>query len=65
VPPPAPNPPPTDFALQDFDQAISALKRLRTKPSTQFAKTIHSADDLEGVEDFIRAVMKARGGAHG
>jgi len=60
VPPPAPNPPPTDFALRDFDQAISALKRLMTKPSTQFARTIHSADDLEGVESFIHAVMKAR-----
>jgi hypothetical protein len=60
VPPTAPNPPPTDFALRDFDQAIGALKRLRTKPSTQFARTIHSADDLEGVESFIHAVMGAR-----
>jgi hypothetical protein len=60
VPPPAPNPPPTDFALRDFDQAISALKLLRTKPSTQFARTIHSANDLESVESFIHAVMKAR-----
>ena len=60
VPPPAPNPPPTDFALRDFDQAISALKRLMTKPSTQFARTIHSADDLEGVESFIHTVMRAR-----
>jgi hypothetical protein len=58
VPPPAPNPPPPDFALRDFDQAISALNRLKTKPSTQFAQTIHSADDLESVEDFIHAVMK-------
>jgi len=60
VPPPAPNPPPTDFALRDFDQAISALNRLKTKPSAQFAQTSHSANDLESVEVFIHAVMKAR-----
>ena len=60
VPPPAPNPPPTDFALQDFDKAIDALKRLMTKPSAQFAQTVHSADDLKHVEDFIHAVMGAR-----
>jgi hypothetical protein len=59
VPPPAPNPPPPDFALRDFDQAISALNRLKTKPPTQFAQTIHSAEDLENVESFIRAVMRA------
>src|SRR5262249_54675599 len=60
VPPPAPIPPPTDFALRDFDEAINALKRLKTKPSAQFAQTIHSADDLEAVESFIHAVMKTR-----
>jgi DUF3102 family protein len=60
VPPPAPIPPPIDFALRDFDEAISALKRLMTKSCTQFAKTIHSAHDLEGVESFVHAVMKAR-----
>jgi len=60
VPPPAPNPPPTDFALRDFDEAISTLNRLKTKPSAQFAKTSHSADDLESVEQFIHAVTKAR-----
>jgi hypothetical protein len=60
VPPPAPNPPPTDFALRDFDQAISTLKRLKTKSCTQFAKTVHSADDLESVETFVHSVMKAR-----
>jgi hypothetical protein len=59
VPPPAPNLAPPDFALRDFDQAISALKRLMTKPSAQFVSTIHSADELEGVESFIRAVAKA------
>jgi len=46
--------------LRDFDQAISTLKRLMTKPSAQFARTAHSADDLEGVEAFVRAVTKAR-----
>jgi hypothetical protein len=56
VPPPAPNQAPPDFALRDFDQAISTLKRLMTKPSAQFASTIHSADDLENVEGFIRVV---------
>jgi len=61
VPPTPPNPPPTDFALRDFDQAISALNRLKTKPSAQFAKTTHSADDLESVEAFIHAVMRANG----
>jgi hypothetical protein len=60
VPPPAPNAEPIDFALLDFDQAIDALKRLSTKSSTQFARTIHSADDLEGVESFVRGVTKAR-----
>jgi hypothetical protein len=59
VPPPAPIPPPPDFALRAFDDAISALKRLMTKPSAQFAKTIHTANDLEGVECFIRTVAKA------
>jgi len=60
VPSPAPNPPPTDFALHDFDQAICALKRLLTKPSTQFAGSTHSANDLEAVENFLHAVTKAK-----
>jgi len=60
VPPPAPNPPPTDFAMRDFDEAISTLKQLQTRQSTQFARTIHSADDLEKVESFIRVVKEAR-----
>ena len=59
LPPPEP-PPPPDFALQDFDRAIGTLKRLMTKLSAQFARTIHSADDLEKVENFLRAVMKAK-----
>ncbi len=60
VPPPAPIPPPPDFALRDFDAAIRTLKRLMTKLPVQFASTSHSADDLEQVEGFIRAVTKAR-----
>jgi hypothetical protein len=60
VPPPAPIPPPTNFALFDFDDAVSALKPLMTKLPTQFARTIHSANDLEHVETFIRAVTKVK-----
>jgi DUF3102 family protein len=60
VPPPAPNLVPPDFALRDFDDAVSVLKRLMTKPSAQFASTNHTADDLEGVECFIRAVRNGR-----
>jgi hypothetical protein len=51
---------PIDFALRDFNEAISTLKRLLTKPSAQFAQTVHSADDLEHVEAFIREVTKAK-----
>src|SRR5262249_1271924 len=63
VPETAPHPPPTDYALRDFDQAISALKRLMTKQSTQFARTIHSGHDLENVASFIRAVTKTKAAA--
>src|SRR5262249_10425642 len=59
VPPTAPNPPPTNFALQNFDRAIGSLKLLMTKPSAQFAKTSHGTDVLENVESFIHAVAKA------
>src|SRR5262249_12286032 len=51
---------PTDFALRDFDQAIGVLKRLKTKSAAQFASSTHSADDLEAVESFLRAVKKAQ-----
>jgi hypothetical protein len=61
VPPPAPIPPPTDFALRDFDQAIGTLMRLMTKSSAQFAGTIHSANELVTVEDFIRNVRERTG----
>jgi hypothetical protein len=48
---------PSDFTLHDFDQAISTLKRLMTKPSARFADSTHSIHDLENVTDFIRAVV--------
>jgi hypothetical protein len=51
---------PANFALRDFDQAIGTLKRLQTKPSKEFAGTSHDARDLESIESFIRAVMKAK-----
>jgi hypothetical protein len=56
VPPPAPLAAPPDFALAKFNDAVTALKQLMTKSAVQFAKTIHSANDLEAVESFIRAV---------
>jgi hypothetical protein len=56
VPPSAPITPPPNIALHVFDQAVTALKQLRTKPAAQFASTVHSTSDLEGVESFIRAV---------
>jgi len=59
-PPPAADPPPPDFALRDFDRAVGELKRLMTKPSAKFAASVHSAHDLESVEDFLRAVTKAK-----
>src|SRR5262249_14272676 len=58
VPPSAPNPPPTDFALRDFDEAIGTLKRLMTKSSAQFARTTDTVDDLKNVESCVRAVTK-------
>jgi hypothetical protein len=61
VPPPAPNPPPTNFALRDFDDAISKLKNLMTKPSADFAGTAHSAEDLQKIEDFIHTVRERTG----
>jgi hypothetical protein len=53
---PAPSPPPPNFALRKFDQAISALQRLMTKSSAQYVNSIHSSNDLENVESFIHAV---------
>ena len=58
--PPPPNPTLTNFALQAFDEAIGVLRPLVSKQATQFAKTIHSGDDLKNVEDLIRNVIAAR-----
>jgi hypothetical protein len=55
--PPAPDPTPTNYALQSFDDAVSQLKRLSTKPLPTFADTKHSADDLEGVERLLGSVI--------
>ena len=49
VPPPAPNTTP-DYTLHQFDQAVSALKQLMTKPAARFASTAHTTGDLRGVE---------------
>jgi Protein of unknown function (DUF3102) len=55
VPPPAPNRTP-DYVLHQFDQAVSALKQLMTKPAARFAGTPHTTGDLRSVETFIHAV---------
>jgi hypothetical protein len=60
VPPTAEIPPPTNFALRNFDEAIDVLKRLQGQLSAQFANTKHSGNDLENVASFIRTVMKAK-----
>lgn len=60
VPPTAPIPPPTNFALHDFDQAIGTLKRLMTKQPAQFAATDHTTADLEHIKTFIETVTKAK-----
>jgi hypothetical protein len=53
--PPAPITPP-DFTLRAFDQAVNTLRTLITKSAERFAATVHTTDDLESVESFIRAV---------
>jgi hypothetical protein len=58
VPPPAPITTP-NLALINFDHAVKALKQLMTKPTAQFVGTAHSADDLQGIESFIRMVADA------
>jgi hypothetical protein len=56
VPPPAPIAPPDNFALRSFNQAVSMLKQLATKPAAQFTGTVHGASDLQDVESFIRSI---------
>jgi hypothetical protein len=51
---------PPNTALITFDHAVSSLKAVLTKLPAQFTGTAHSADDLEKVEAFIRAVIQAR-----
>jgi hypothetical protein len=58
VPPPAPITTP-NLALINFDHAVKALKQLMTKPTAQFVGTAHSADNLQGIESFIRMVADA------
>jgi hypothetical protein len=58
--PSAPIQKPTNFALSNFDYAVTVLKQLYTKPLAQFAGTAHSIEDLEKVEAFIRDVIQAR-----
>jgi hypothetical protein len=59
APPPAPITPRPDPAVSAFDEAVTTLKQLMTKPAAQFVGTIHSARDLKNVESFIRAVEQA------
>lgn len=59
VPPSAPIQTPPNFALSNFDFAVKLLKKHMTKPLAQFAGTVHSAEDLEKVEAFIRDVKQA------
>ena len=58
VPPPAPDLPPTNFALRDFDAAVSTLDRLKTKTAGNLARSEHSPEVLECVEIFVRAVVR-------
>jgi hypothetical protein len=46
VPPPTPDPEPTNFALRNFNEAVASLKVLSAKPLTIFDHTPFSADDL-------------------
>ena len=57
VPPPAPIVPPPDFAVQSFNEAVDALKRLVTKPAAQFVTTT-PVDDLMKVIAFLQAVFE-------
>jgi hypothetical protein len=50
---------PTDFRLAQFDRAIKSLAELYTKSVSVFIDTGHSADDLEKMADFLRAVADA------
>jgi len=60
VPPTADPPPPTNFALRDFNKAVCELRRLMGKPSAQFVASNYTVNDLQSVEDFLRAVREAK-----
>ena len=60
VPPSEPIQTPPNFALDNFDHAVTLLKHIMTKPLAKFVGTVHSVEDLEKVEAFIRDVIQAR-----
>ena len=60
VPSSAPIQTPPNFALDNFDHAVTLLKHIMTKPLAKFADTAHSVEDLKKVEAFIRDVIQAR-----
>ena len=51
---------PCNFALRDFDQAVTKLKQIMTKPAKQFVGTRHTTNDLVQVETLLREVAKAK-----
>jgi hypothetical protein len=51
--PPAPPPAPPKSNLEAFDQAVTALKRLQTKPATTLVDTTLSAEDLRVIAEFL------------
>jgi hypothetical protein len=49
-----------DVVLPSFDQAVTTLSNLATKSLAKFAgTTVHSADDIRAVADFLRDVADA------
>jgi hypothetical protein len=51
---------PCNFALRDFDQAVTKLKSIMTRPAKQFVGTCHTTNDLIQVETLLREVAKAK-----
>ncbi len=58
--PPAPPPTVTDFTLQSFDEALTTLLRVYTKPLSNFMASRHSAVEISSVSDFLRALCDAK-----
>jgi hypothetical protein len=50
----------SNFALRDFDQAVTKLRQIMTKPAKQFIGSVHTSNDLVRVETFIREVAKVK-----